>query len=493
MTKIRFSAIVLGAALGAALAAPAAAQQRVSIYTAHTANIVEKLIPEFEKATGIKADVVKAGSGDIINRVRAESANPKADVIWSIGAELLEANTDLLQAYQPKEYAMIADAFKTTGPWLPYTGILNVFVVNTKKLKPEEYPKTWMDLAQPRFKNLVSFADAEKSGSAYMQLNTFLTIYSDKQPGWDKFKEVYKNMNVSASSGAVPRFVNDGEAVVGITLEDNAYLYLKGGGPVAIIYPEDGTSVIADGMALGQGRAESRRRQGIHRLGAFRRHAEDGGAGARPAADPEGCAAARRAEAARPDQARQVRHQERRRQAQGIHGQVAGACPRQMTFAKRLTRTAGVVPMARVELRRICKSYPGVTALDDVELAVEPGEFFTLLGPSGCGKTTLLRTIAGFNQQDSGEILFDGARIDTVPAHRRDIGMVYQDYAIFPHKSVADNVAFGLTMRRRSAARKSRSASRGRSTSCSSAGTRRGCRTSCRADSSSAWRSPARW
>src|SRR4029079_14294611 len=98
--------------------------------------------------------------------------------------------------------------------------------------------------------NLVSFADAEKSGSAYMQLNTFLTIYSDKQAGWDKFRDVYKNMNVSASSGAVPRFVNDGEAVVGITLEDNAYLYLKGGGAVAIVYPEDGTSAIADGMAL---------------------------------------------------------------------------------------------------------------------------------------------------------------------------------------------------------------------------------------------------
>src|SRR4030095_4321111 len=166
------SRTLVGVMLSAALVAPGAAQQRVSVYTAHTANIVEQLIPEFEKATGIKADVVKAGSGDIINRVRAESANPKADVIWSIGAELLEANTDLLQAYTPKEAAMIADQFRTTGPWLPYTGILNVFVVNTKKLKPEEYPKTWADLAQPRFKNLVSFADAEKSGSAYMQLNT---------------------------------------------------------------------------------------------------------------------------------------------------------------------------------------------------------------------------------------------------------------------------------------------------------------------------------
>jgi iron(III) transport system substrate-binding protein len=246
----RTPAVALGAILITCLIVPAGAQQRVSIYTAHTANIVEQLIPEFEKATGIKADVVKAGSGDIINRVRAEAANPKADVIWSIGAELLEANSDLLEPYQPKEYAMIADAFKSGGAWIPYTGILNVFVVNTKKLKPEEYPKTWADLAQPRFKNLVSMADAEKSGSAYMQLNTFLTIYGDNAAGWEKFKSVFNNLNVSPSSGAVPRFVNDGEVAVGITLEDNAYLYLKGGGPVAIIYPEDGTSAIADGMAL---------------------------------------------------------------------------------------------------------------------------------------------------------------------------------------------------------------------------------------------------
>src|SRR6476661_9741470 len=109
--KLHLASAILGTSL--AIAVPALAQQRVSIYTAHTANIVERLIPEFEKATGIKADVVKAGSGDIINRVRAEAANPKADVIWSIGAELLEANTDLLEPYQPKEAAMIADAFQS--------------------------------------------------------------------------------------------------------------------------------------------------------------------------------------------------------------------------------------------------------------------------------------------------------------------------------------------------------------------------------------------
>ena len=242
--------LAIACAIVAFCSLPAIAQQRVSIYTAHTSNIVDRLIPEFEKATGIKADVVKAGSGDIINRVRAEAGNPKADVIWSIGAELLEANNDLLEAYQPKEAAMIADAYKTTSAWLPYTGIMNIFVVNTKKLKPEDYPKTWADLANPKYKGQISMADAEKSGSAYMQLNTFLAIYGDNPAGWEKFKGVFRNLTVSASSGAVPRFVNDGEATIGITLEDNAYLYVKGGGPVAIIYPEDGTSVIADGMAL---------------------------------------------------------------------------------------------------------------------------------------------------------------------------------------------------------------------------------------------------
>jgi ABC-type Fe3+/spermidine/putrescine transport system ATPase subunit len=105
--------------------------------------------------------------------------------------------------------------------------------------------------------------------------------------------------------------------------------------------------------------------------------------------------------------------------------------------------------MARVELRHISKSYPGVQALDDVDLVIESGEFFTLLGPSGCGKTTLLRTVAGFIRQDSGEVLVAGQRIDDMPTYRRNIGLVFQDYAIFPHMTVGDNVAFGLRNRHR--------------------------------------------
>jgi iron(III) transport system ATP-binding protein len=89
-----------------------------------------------------------------------------------------------------------------------------------------------------------------------------------------------------------------------------------------------------------------------------------------------------------------------------------------------------------------------VRALDGVSFAVERDEFFTLLGPSGCGKTTLLRSIAGFADLTAGSIALAGARLDPVPSHKRDIGMVFQDYAVFPHLTVSENVAFGLKARR---------------------------------------------
>ena len=149
--------------------------------------------------------------------------------------------------------------------------------------------------------------------------------------------------------------------------------------------------------------------------------------------------------------------------------------------------------MARVDLRKISKTYPGLKALDDVTLSIRSGEFFTLLGPSGCGKTTLLRTVAGFNRQDNGEVLVDGRRIDDVPAHRRNIGMVYQDYAIFPHLTVARQRRLRPGDAGAGRPRRSPSARRARSTSSSSAGSPHGCRTSSRAGSSSAWRWPGRW
>jgi putative spermidine/putrescine transport system ATP-binding protein len=102
---------------------------------------------------------------------------------------------------------------------------------------------------------------------------------------------------------------------------------------------------------------------------------------------------------------------------------------------------------AEVRLQELSKLYHRVTAVDDMSLTIEPGSMVALLGPSGCGKTTCLRMIAGLVSPSSGDILLNGTRITHVPVHRRNIGMLFQNYALFPHMTVSENVAFGLEMR----------------------------------------------
>ena len=120
-----------------------------------------------------------------------------------------------------------------------------------------------------------------------------------------------------------------------------------------------------------------------------------------------------------------------------------------------------------ITIESVARTFGAVRAVDYVSLAVRDGEFFTLLGPSGCGKTTLLRMVAGFCELDRGRILFGEERIDTLPPHRRNTGMVFQNYAVFPNLNVGDNVAYGLRARK-SAGRSFGSGSRSRSSWCSS-------------------------
>jgi putative spermidine/putrescine transport system ATP-binding protein len=113
-----------------------------------------------------------------------------------------------------------------------------------------------------------------------------------------------------------------------------------------------------------------------------------------------------------------------------------------------MNERANIRAAAAVRIERLSKSFDGVArAVDDVDLTIAAGEFFALLGPSGCGKTTTLRMIAGFETPDAGRILVGDTDMTDVPVHRRNMGMIFQSYALFPHRTVAENVAFGLRMR----------------------------------------------
>ena len=103
-----------------------------------------------------------------------------------------------------------------------------------------------------------------------------------------------------------------------------------------------------------------------------------------------------------------------------------------------------------IDLKNISKQFDGETVLKNFNLYIKDGEFVTILGPSGCGKTTILRIIGGFIKPDSGDVLFNGKRINDLPAHKRTVNTIFQKYALFPHLNVYENIAFGMRIQKKS-------------------------------------------
>jgi iron(III) transport system substrate-binding protein len=242
----RFLAIL---AVGSLLATQVLAQGKVTIYTAAPQDLLDNVIPAFEKSANVKVELIKGGSGDLINRLKAEKGRQAADVLFSVSTEVIEANSALFSKFTPDNVKYLSSVFKVNDAAVPFTAVANSFGVNTKQLTPAQYPKTWVDLGNPMYKGKISAGRPDKSGSAFIQLALILQIYGEEK-GWDVYSKILDNTVLSNSSGAVSKFVNDGEALIGLSNEDTLLKFKAGGGPVEILYPTDGTSALADSMAL---------------------------------------------------------------------------------------------------------------------------------------------------------------------------------------------------------------------------------------------------
>ena len=231
-------------------ASMAAADGIVTVYTAVPQNFIDALVPMFEEQTGTSVEIIKAGSGELLNRLTAEADSPMGDVLWSVDGTVIDFNPGLFEAYEAAGTDMLADGMKQSDMWSPFTAVVMTFIVNESKLGGKPVPDSWAALADPMYDEMISSARAEASGSAYIQLATVLQAFDSEEAGWEVYKGMLSNFVLSDSSGAVPRFVNDGELAVGVTLEDAALRYVEGGGPVQIVYPAEGTAIAPDAMAL---------------------------------------------------------------------------------------------------------------------------------------------------------------------------------------------------------------------------------------------------
>ena len=230
----------------------------VVVYSPHDADPLNAGVNLFmEKYPNVKVEVVAAGTGELCNRIAAESANPIADVLWGGGADSLAAFKEYFQPYVCANDEFIGDAYKDPdGLWIGESPLPMVIFYNKDLIEKDglTIPESWEDLTKPEWKGKIAYCLPSKSGSAYTQLCTMILGHGGKEAGWDFIKKLYDNLDgkIVDSSGKCHKMVADGEFYVGITIEKSAIKYADDPS-VGFVYPKDGTSAVPDGVALVKG------------------------------------------------------------------------------------------------------------------------------------------------------------------------------------------------------------------------------------------------
>lgn len=227
------------------------------VYSPHKADMINPIVKEFQESTGIKVEVVAAGTGELLKRIQSESGNALGDVMWGGGAESLNAFKEYFTAYESEEAKNINTMFiDRENTWTGTSPLPMVIMYNKKLVKPEDVPTSWGDLLDAKWTGKIAYADPTRSGSSFTILATMLTAYKDQgDDGWKFIKDFYTNLDGKLTSGSsgVYKGVADGEYPVGLTLEKTAMEYVNAGAEVGIVYPSEGTSSVPDGIAVIKG------------------------------------------------------------------------------------------------------------------------------------------------------------------------------------------------------------------------------------------------
>ncbi len=234
--------------------APALAAGKVIVYSSNQQQQNDMMASAFEKETGVKCEMVRAPTGVMLKKIRAEKNRPLGDVAIGLGKIILVNNMDLWEAYKVKDFAAYpADYKDPNGMWIGKIVHLMVFMYNTKMVSGSQAPKAWSDFLEPQWQNKVSFCNPNNAASSLTQLTIMLSLWGDDEAGWKKVEQFFRNALVTEQSANVYTSVANGEVPAGITMEYAAFRYKTGGSPIEIVYPSEGTIAYAEGLAMIKG------------------------------------------------------------------------------------------------------------------------------------------------------------------------------------------------------------------------------------------------
>ncbi len=222
------------------------------VYSPHDADPLAAGVAMFEAAyPNIKVEVIAAGTGELCQRVVAESANPQGDVLWGGGADTLAAYVEYFDPYVCANDDVIGEAYKDADDmWIGESPLPMVFIYNKTMLDEADVPTTWEGLCDPALKGKIAYCSPAKSGSAYTQLCTMLFSQPSIEEGWDLVGRFIENLDgkIQDSSGNCHKLVASGEYALGVTIEKSAVKY-SDNPDIGFVYPEK-NSAVPDGVAL---------------------------------------------------------------------------------------------------------------------------------------------------------------------------------------------------------------------------------------------------